>query len=196
MIDLDQDIAVKQLAELLDVTTGRVIQLVREGFVPREHERAIYRMRPSVHGYIRFLRERGGKPTSPVDLSRERARLARAQAERVEMQNKQARAELLPAEVIVEVFGQAGARIAGVLDGIIPAVKRRGGLTPAGLAVLETEVLRARQIAAGMSLEDLKLPEPVEDDVETPAEVDPVMDPTPVIPRKRGRPRKVARIEQ
>ena len=143
------------LARLLNLSERRVYQLAEAGVIPKGG-RGSYPLVPAVQGYVKYLQDKvTGGGGSAAGLAAERARLARAQANKVERQNKEAERELLPAVVLAQVIGQTGARVAGILDGIVPAVKRRGGLTAVGMKVLQEEVLRARQIAASMSLADL-----------------------------------------
>ena len=107
--------------------------------------------------YIRELREQaaGRAASGDLDLAEERAGLARAQKERIEMQNAVTRRELLPAVLIAEVLAKAGSKVAGILDAIPGMVKRRVALSSETLDMIASEVARARNIAAAVTLDDL-----------------------------------------
>lgn len=113
--------------------------------------------------YCGHLREvaAGRAGSGDLDLVAERARLARAQAEKIEMQNAEKRGELAPAYLLEQVLAKAGAKVAGILDAIPGAIKRREhGLSSASVKLIDEEVAKARNIAASVSLDDL------DDDVE------------------------------
>lgn len=134
-----------------------------------------------LHAYCSHLREiaAGRLAAGDLDLATERAGLAKAQKERVEMLNAEKRRELLPAILIEEVLAKAGSRVAGILDAIPGMVKRRvPGLTADVVDMIRAEIAKARNIAAAVSLDDLR-EEPVlgdeDDDAEggaAPVEVD------------------------
>ncbi len=108
--------------------------------------------------YIRSLREQaaGRIASGDLDLATERAGLAKAQRERIEMQNAVTRRELAPVILIEEVLAKAGSKVAGILDAIPGMIKRRvSTITSADLELIAGEVARARNIAAAISLEDL-----------------------------------------
>lgn len=108
--------------------------------------------------YIRSLREQaaGRAASGDLDLATERAGLAKAQRERIEMQNAVTRKELAPAILIEEVLARAGSKVAGILDAIPGMIKRRvSGLSASDIALIAGEVAKARNIAAAVTLDDL-----------------------------------------
>lgn len=108
--------------------------------------------------YCGHLRETaaGRLASGDIDLATERAGLAKAQRERIEMQNAVTRRELLPGILLEEVLTKAGSKVAGILDAIPGMVKRRVPMLPSGaLDLIAGEVARARNIAAAMSLDDV-----------------------------------------
>ena len=120
--------------------------------------------------YIRRLREeaagRGGEAT--FELSAERARLAREQADKIAMQNAVTRGELAPAHLLEEVLARAGARAGRLLETIPGLLRRRlPQLTADDIAAVAVVVAKARNIAADMRLSDLER-EP-DDDVDVEA---------------------------
>ncbi len=90
-----------------------------------------------------------------LDLAAERALLARAQRERIEMGNAQSRGELVPIVVLEQVIAKAAARVSGIFDGIPGALRRRSSLSKADLDFVAAEIARARNVVAAMSLADL-----------------------------------------
>lgn len=112
-----------------------------------------------LQAYCSHLREQAaGRATNgDLDLASERAGLAKAQRERIEMQNAVTRGELAPVALIEEVLAKAGGRIAGILDAIPGGVRRRvPSMTSEEIKNIATEIARVRNIVAGMSLNDLR----------------------------------------
>lgn len=104
--------------------------------------------------YIRHLREQAAGRS--IDLSTERARLAKEQADRVAMQNAVTRGELAPAILIEEVLAKAAAKIAGVFDAIPGAIRRRVPSIPTeAIDLISGEIAKGRNMVAAMSLDDL-----------------------------------------
>ena len=122
--------------------------------------------------YIRRLREQaaGRAAQGDLDLATERAGLAKAQRERIEMQNAVTRGELAPVVLIEEVLTKAAAKTAGILDAIPGMVRRRvPQLTADDIDLIAGEVAKARNMVAAMSLADLNDADVA--DVSTTAEV-------------------------
>lgn len=115
-----------------------------------------------LQAYCSHLREQaaGRAAHDGLDLATERAGLAKEQRERIAMQNAVTRGELAPVVLIEEVLSRAGSRIAGILEAIPGAVKRRvPGLSADEIKSIASEIARVRNIVAGMSLEDLREPD-------------------------------------
>ena len=109
--------------------------------------------------YIRELREQaaGRAAAGDLDLATERAGLAKAQRERIEMQNAVTRRELAPVVLIEEVLTKAASKTAGILDAIPGMIRRRVPiLTADDIGLIAGEVAKARNMVAAMSLADLK----------------------------------------
>lgn len=114
--------------------------------------------------YIRELREQaaGRAAAGDLDLATERAGLAKAQREKIEMQNAVTRRQLAPVVLIEEVLAKAGAKVAGVLDAIPSMLKRRcANLVAGDIDLVAAEIAKARNIAAAVSLDDLRDESPV-----------------------------------
>lgn len=109
--------------------------------------------------YIRRLREQaaGRAAAGDLDLAGERARLAKEQADRVAMQNAVTRGELAPVQLIEEVLAKAGSRAAKILDTIPGTIRRREpSLSADTIATIAKDIAKVRNIAATVSLADLR----------------------------------------
>lgn len=108
--------------------------------------------------YIRRLREQaaGRAASGDLDLATERAGLAKAQREKIEMQNAVTRGELAPVVLIEEVLTKTASKVAGILDAIPGMIRRRVPvLTADDIDLVAGEVAKARNTVAAMSLADL-----------------------------------------
>ncbi|BBU54069.1 hypothetical protein KU6B_03340 [Mameliella alba] len=92
-----------EMAQLLGITANRVRTLARDGMLHRP-VRGRYDVRASLKIYIGDLRDKasrlgyaGGKHPGKSDLEAEKLRLARQQADKIEIQNAAARSELVKA---------------------------------------------------------------------------------------------------
>jgi Phage DNA packaging protein, Nu1 subunit of terminase len=144
-----------EIAEHLDISDRRVRELAVEwGIDSREISLSAWRIR-----YLRHLREQaaGRAAAGDLDLAVERARLAKEQADRIAMQNAVTRKELAPTHLIEEVLARAGARAAKLLDTIPGELRRRAAsLTADDLGTVAGVIVKARNIAAAVSLADLE----------------------------------------
>lgn len=80
---------VRTMAKLLMLDERRIQQLVKEGWI-EQGERGRYSLVATVQGYIKYLKEH----TRETSRGSEHARLARAQAQKVEMENYRRMGEL------------------------------------------------------------------------------------------------------
>lgn len=129
-----------------------------------------------LQAYCSHLREQAaGRATNgDLDLATERAGLAKAQRERLEMQNAISRKELAPVGLIEEVLSKVGARCAGLLDAIPGAIKRRvPSLTSEEINNIRKEIARVRNLAAAISLTDASTEEDAVDDEPLTEDVEP-----------------------
>lgn len=145
----------QDIADHLDMSQQAVSQLMEQlGIDWRSADLSEIRV-----AYIRRLREQaaGRSASGDLDLASERAALARAQRDKIEMQNAVTRGELAPVALIEEVLTKAASKVAGVLDAIPGMVRRRVPLLMADdIDLIAAEVAKARNTVAAMSLADLK----------------------------------------
>jgi len=117
-----------------------------------------------ITAYCARLRETaaGRAAEGGLDLATERAKLAREQRLRIALENAVTTKELAPVAMMTEVLAKAGARIGGIFDGIVPKLRRRNtNLSAAELDIVATEIAKARNYVAGLSLADLD--DPIDD---------------------------------
>lgn len=118
--------------------------------------------------YIRHIREQaaGRATVGSLDLATERAGLAKAQRERIEMQNAVTRNELAPVILIEEVLTKAASKVAGIFDAIPGMVRRRfPDMSADVIDGIAGEIARGRNIVSSLSLADL---DEVDSEVESP----------------------------
>lgn len=98
-----QEVPTEFLAKLFKLTTARIGQLAAEGVLVRGSKRGYYILWESISGYVTFLQNHLPGRIS-IDLQTERARLAKAQADKTEIEIGILRGELLPAPVVATVW--------------------------------------------------------------------------------------------
>lgn len=164
MTDLDRCMTQAEFGTLIGVSRQAVGDLLSRSVLSDDMTGG-----QMLHAYCSHLREvaAGRLAAGDLDLATERAGLAKAQKERVEMINAEKRRELLPAILIEEVLAKAGSKVAGILDAIPGMVKRRiPALTSDAIDLIRVEVAKARNLAAAISLDDLRDDAaPVDDEV-------------------------------
>jgi phage terminase Nu1 subunit (DNA packaging protein) len=154
-MDLTKAVTQQDFGKLVGITQQAVSELIARGVLTPDEPVAVWLVE-----YCGNLRETaaGRLGSGDLDLVSERARLASEQADKIAMQNAVSRKELAPITLIEEVLSKAGARVAGILDGLPGAIKRRApSLTHADIQMVAGEIARARNIAAAISLRDLEV---------------------------------------
>lgn len=147
-VDLDQPMSQQAFGDLVGISQPAVSDLQSRGVIKAGATAGAWLL-----AYTAHLREQAAGRGADGELASERARLAREQADAAAMKNAQARRELAPIGVIEEVLAHVGRQIATALEGIQPKLRRRfPDLTPDQLSVIATEIARARQLAASVTL--------------------------------------------
>jgi hypothetical protein len=106
------------IAKLLMLDERRIQQLVKEGWIPKA-DRGRYHLITAVQGYVKYLREHGRESSRGT----EHARLARAQANKVEMENYRRMGEL-----------QVTAQVEETMQGLVVMMKSSHEGLPGRLA--------------------------------------------------------------
>lgn len=120
-----------------------------------------------VRAYTEHLRVQaaGRAAMGSLDLATERARLASEQADRVAMQNAEKRKELAPSHALEEILTRAGSRAGKILDTIPGLLKRRlPQLSADDIKAVELVIVKARNLAADLTIEDLEKDDDARDD--------------------------------
>lgn len=152
-IMLDSRLTQQEFGALIGVSRQAVGDLATRGIIDMNQT-----AQEMLHSYCSHLREiaAGRMAAGELNLADERARLAKEQADRVAMQNAVTREELVSVIVIEEVLTRAAARVAGIFDSIPGTIRRRYPNLPAGaIEQIAAEIVKVRNIVAGMSLADI-----------------------------------------
>ncbi|MET3135331.1 phage terminase Nu1 subunit (DNA packaging protein) [Oxalobacteraceae bacterium GrIS 1.11] len=151
MVDLQLSISQLRFGELVGVSQQAVSDLVRRGILATGEPASVW-----LHGYCSHLREQaaGRAAAGDLDLAAERAGLARAQRERIEMQNAVTRRELAPVPLLEMALATMGRKVAAILEAIPGDIKRRSGrLTAEDIDIITAEITKARNVAASAQLD-------------------------------------------
>lgn len=155
---LDQVMTQQQFADLVGVSQQAVSDMQKRGVL-----RANVTGRSWLLAYCEHLREEAAGRAGT--LAEERAGLDRARREEIEMRNATKRRELVPVAVIELVLAKVGRQVAGILGGLTPGIRLRWPEISADqLRLIDTEIARARNLAATMSPDVLTEPDESEGD--------------------------------
>lgn len=136
-----------ELAAALGVSRGTVCRAVARGMPTDSAEAARAWRAEHVNGYRRAASAKSGQEGGDdgANLARERAALARAQREGIEIKNAALRGEYAKISLLADVLATASAAVAERLDGL-PAVLRRRcrHLSADGIAAVVAVIAEAR----------------------------------------------------
>lgn len=158
MIDLTGRVTQAEFGEMIGVSQPAVSKMLADGVLSGSASVGVW-----LREYSSHMREMaaGRAAAGDLDLATERAGLARAQREKIEMQNQVTRKELAPSYLLEEILAKAGTKAAAILDTIPGMIKRRvPSLTADDVAAIAREVAKARNIAASISLSNIDEAEP------------------------------------
>lgn len=170
MVNLAQPCTQTAFGALVGISQQAVSDLMSRGVIQPGDTTGGWLM-----SYCANLREQaaGRMALGDLDLVNERARESKERADKLAMQNAVTRNELAPVHLIEEVLSRAGSRVAGILEAIPGALRRRIPLlTAEDVKLIEKEIAQARNIAAAVSLKDLELDEDMAEGAAAPADVD------------------------
>jgi len=159
-----------EAAAHLDISDRRLRELLAEwGIDHKSTTLSDIRIR-----YIRRLREEAAGRASggEFDLTNERARLAKEQADKIAMANAVTRNELAPRALLVLVLARTAPKICSILDALPGALKRRVPmLDQTAISLIESEISKTRNEIAAMKLSDVVAGEGDDDDDDIEGEV-------------------------
>lgn len=153
MIDLTGRVTQAEFGEMIGVSQPAVSKMLTDGVLSGSASVGVW-----LREYSSHMREMaaGRAAAGDLDLATERAGLARAQREKIEMQNQVTRKELAPSYLLEEILAKAGTKAAAILDTIPGMIKRRvPSLSADDVAAIAREVAKARNIAASISLSNI-----------------------------------------
>jgi terminase small subunit / prophage DNA-packing protein len=158
VIDLTGRVTQAEFGEMIGVSQPAVSKMLTDGVLSGSASVGVW-----LREYSSHMREMaaGRAAAGDLDLATERAGLARAQREKIEMQNQVTRKELAPSYLLEEILAKAGTKAAAILDTIPGMIKRRvPSLSADDVAAIAREVAKARNIAASISLSNIDEAEP------------------------------------
>lgn len=133
-----------ELAELLNISARNVDMLASKGILEKAAP-AKFDTRESIAAYLAYAR-RGGN----TDLDAEKLRLTREQADKVELQNAQARRELVPATEVERTWSGTLRDIRAAMLAVPARVGQRAShLTAHDLEMVDREIRDALVELAG-----------------------------------------------
>jgi phage terminase Nu1 subunit (DNA packaging protein) len=107
------------IASVLDLSERHIRRLAEDGVIPKPQDKGRWDLIKCVRGYVRFLRERAfGKEVAATDLHSERTRLAKAQADRIEIEVGEMRGEYIQIEWVVDCWQNFTANAKSKLLGV------------------------------------------------------------------------------
>jgi phage terminase Nu1 subunit (DNA packaging protein) len=150
-VQLTQD----EFGELVGVSQQAVSDMLNRGVLAPGADAATW-----IVAYTAHLREQAaGRDSGP--LADARAALAREQRDEVAMRNAVKRKEFAPISSIEEVLAKVGRQVADILEGLPRTLKLRWPNASAEqLKLITEEIVKARNLAAGISLASLIAEDP------------------------------------
>jgi terminase small subunit / prophage DNA-packing protein len=150
MTDLDSVMTQAAFGGLVGITQQAVSDLLA-----RQILRSSDTGRTWLVAYCENLRAVAAGRDPDGELSTERARVARATAEKIEMQNAITRRELLPVAVLEVVLNDVARRVGTRLDALVPQIRRAVPELPVSvLGRIGAEVALCREDCAGVNLSE------------------------------------------
>lgn len=160
MIDLKGKVTQSAFGEMVGISQPAVSDLLSRGIIRQGQTGCEW-----LHAYCANLREQaaGRAGTGELDLVEERAALARAQREKIEMQNAVTRRQLAPVTLLQEVLSTVGRQIVAILDAVPVQLKRRSSLGVEDIEFVARELIKARNLAAAIKLDEQSIADNAEE---------------------------------
>lgn len=162
-LDLSKPTTQAKFAALVGVTQPVVSGLLARGVLTKGDAAGNWLL--AYCGQLRDSAAGRERTVGQWDLDTERARLASAQADKIEMENAVRRGELAPVAILESVLTRAGSIISATLEAIPATLKRRfPSLTADDVTVIRKELASARNAMAALSLEEIEEADDDEED--------------------------------
>ena len=167
MTDLESRMTQAGWGGLVGISQQAVSDLIGRG-VLRDGDTA----RTWLKAYCEHLRTIAAGRDADGELSTERARVARATAEKLERANAVSRREVAPVATLEIVLADIARQVATRLDAVVPQIRRRLPDLPASaLALIGAELTACREICADANLAEAERLERVGEDEDDAPEV-------------------------
>lgn len=148
--ELGEHVSQERFGEVVGISQQAVSDLASRGVIVAGDALGVWLL-----AYCSHLREQAAGRGADGELARERARLSREQADRVAMENAQARKEVAPIAVLTVVLGKLAADVGAILNALVPQIRRRAPDVGSDvLRIVEEELAKCRARAAAVSLSD------------------------------------------
>lgn len=149
----DSEVATSELADWLGVTERAISDYARKGIIARSAP-GKFMLRESVRAVTTHLREaasaRGG---GTATLTAQRERIARGQADKLEMQNAATRRELLPAKLVADEWASILRLVRSRMLATPSRIQQQlGHLSAHDLDIIDREIRDALEEAANNGL--------------------------------------------
>lgn len=146
---LNKAMTQQAFADVVGISQPVVSDLQTRGVILSGQTGAVW-----LHSYCKHLREvaAGRAASGDLDLATERAGLAKEQKDRIAMMNAQTRKELAPMITMTLALSKVGQQIAAILDALPGVCRRRLNLSVEQIEVIQVEITKARNVAAGIRL--------------------------------------------
>lgn len=131
------------ISKVLMVHPNRVIQMGREGIIPR-FEGNRYKLVPSVQGYIRFLK-RDNEDEDLISLSKEKARLTKTQRQKAELELAIAKGQYIPVGEVEAEFAGFAKSVVSQLEVLPDRLERDADLQPQQVMLVEAVINQIRE---------------------------------------------------
>jgi len=132
------------MAHLLGVSIRRVNQLAAEGMAVKTAP-GTFDAAATIQAYIAHITGKAGNRESTLDLTAERARLAKEQADQIALKNTLARGETLDAEAVAREWEGIIADVRSAMLAVPGRLRRRAGsaLDSAVIGLVDHEIREA-----------------------------------------------------
>lgn len=159
-VALDEPGTQERFGDLVGISQPAVSDLTARGVIAAGESIGAWLL-----AYTAHLREQAAGRGADGELARERARLAREQADKAAMENAATRKEVAPIALLTVVLGKLAGDVGGILNGLVPRIKRRvPGVSSEVLHAIEDELVKCRARAAAVSLADAEANDGDEDE--------------------------------
>ncbi|MBN8483475.1 MAG: terminase small subunit [Sphingomonadales bacterium] len=149
----DSEISAVELADWLGVSERAISDYARKGIIARSAP-GKFRFRESVKAVTSHLRELSAqRGASSAGLTAQRERIARGQADKLEMQNAATRREMLPAKLVADEWASILRLVRSRMLAVPSRIQQQlGHLSAHDLDIIDREIRDALEEAANNGL--------------------------------------------